>query len=170
LARRASKQVGETKLERSARSRAVSDDEAFALYAAVRMVHRGMKVTKAEIRLSAPLRSLSESDMEAILVIGEEGSCTAGHLAQTLAVVPTTGTTIVDRLVSRRLVSRRRSDRDRRSVWLSLTTAGLRALDAIRAIEMSRCRSFLAALEPPRRRQVTALLRLVGARFRAEES
>ena len=40
-------------------------------------------------------------------------------------------TRLVDRLVTRGLVARRKSSEDRRVVWVSITTAGLKALEAL---------------------------------------
>lgn len=141
---------------------AATDDEVFALYSAVRMVQRGMKMARYDHALPRLLRNLAESDLEAILVIGEQGSCTAGHLAATLGVAPTTGTTIADRLVARRLVTRRRSTQDRRSVWLGLTTPGRRALEAVRTDQMERCRLLMESLDPAQREQMINLLRLAA--------
>lgn len=143
------------------RTASASDEEVFALFATVRTLNRRIKTTQVATnqRGNPPL---SEADLEALFIIGEFGSCTAGHLARTLCVPATTATTIADRLVARKLAQRSRSDQDRRSVWLRLTRPGERVLAAAREDLLRICRTILAALDPDERKLLARLLQKIG--------
>jgi DNA-binding MarR family transcriptional regulator len=143
------------------RGTSASDEEVFALFATVRTLNRRIKTTQIATnqRGNPPL---SEADLEALFIIGEFGTCTAGHLARTLCVPATTATTIVDRLVARKLAQRERSDQDRRSVWLRLTRPGERVLAAAREDLLRICRTILAALDPDERQVLARLLQKIG--------
>ena len=142
----------------------MSDEDVFAMYTVVRAVTRRLGRARPEARKPGLLSELSETDLEAVLVLGEQGECTAGHMAGALGVPATTGTTIADRLVKRRLIARRRSEEDRRSVWLSLTDRGKELLEEARADQLEGCRQFLAALSPTQRSEMIAMLRAVAER------
>lgn len=134
------------------------------MYTVVRAVTRRLGRARPEARKPGLLSELSETDLEAVLVLGEQGECTAGHLASALGVPATTGTTIADRLVKRRLIARRRSEEDRRSVWLALTERGEELLEEARADQLEICRELLSALEPKQRSEMIAMLSAVAER------
>ncbi|HUB07477.1 MAG TPA: MarR family transcriptional regulator [Myxococcales bacterium] len=67
----------------------------------------------------------------ALRLIGREPGLSAGQLASTMQLHPSTLTGILDLLVSRKLVERRTDPGDRRRARLRLTRSGLR-LDAAR--------------------------------------
>lgn len=140
----------------------VTDDDALALFAVVRTIQRRVRMATTRSARSELLANLPEVEVEAVLVIGEQGGCTAGHMAATLQVAPTTATGIADRLVRRRLVTRRRSEEDRRSVWLHLTDKGERTLAAIRADQLGTCRQLLGTLPPDERGRLLAIFKAVG--------
>lgn len=87
-----------------------------------------------------------------------EGPCRMGPLAAaTLQSLPSM-TGIVDRLLERGLVERRRDPEDRRSVVVSLTEAGEQLLRQIKADRRHTVEQVLGHLSPEDRAQLCALL------------
>ena len=78
-----------------------------------------------------------------------------------LGIVPTTASSVVDRLVERDLVERRRPETDRRSIALSLTADGREAFGRLEAEEMVTMQVMLDALPEDERetfvRQMTRI-------------
>ncbi len=71
-----------------------------------------------------------------LLQLLRNGEVTAGQLAQRMSLSQATVTTIIDRLETRGLVRRRRSDSDRRKVFAALTESGTEILkDAPRPLQ-----------------------------------
>lgn len=71
-----------------------------------------------------------------LLQLLQNGEVTAGQLAQRMSLSQATVTTIIDRLETRGLVRRRRSDSDRRKVFAALTESGIEILkDAPRPLQ-----------------------------------
>jgi len=76
-----------------------------------------------------------------------------------LALSSTTG--LIDRLVERRLVERARSESDRRTVRVTVTTRGRRALESAIADKIRLARGMLERLEPAQREELLGLFRKV---------
>src|SRR4051794_29295938 len=66
-----------------------------------------------------------------VVLDGAAGSLRVGDLAQELRIQPSTATRLCDRLVRRRLVSRRVDPANRREVIISLTEAGGRLVSDV---------------------------------------
>jgi len=89
-------------------------------------------------RLVRTLRRHDEDDLSpttaAILfTIGREGALTAGDIARKERLAKPSVTAAVEKLAAAGLVERRTDDADRRVVWVALTAAGRRRIDARRA-------------------------------------
>ena len=69
----------------------------------------------------ARLLGVNLTDYRALSTLASTGEVAVGHLATTLGATPATTTAIVDRLESRGLVTRQRSEDDRRQVRVSVT-------------------------------------------------
>ena len=70
----------------------------------------------------------------------------ARDIASFLGIAPTTLQSVLDRLVSARLVRKRRSQSDRRALELSLTEDGVAVVEAIRRQDRANAATMLACL------------------------
>jgi DNA-binding MarR family transcriptional regulator len=80
--------------------------------------HREDKLTFAQVR--------------ALFILADREEATAGQLAKAAELNPASVTGMLDHLEREGIVTRRRSERDRRSVLVSLTESGREMLDAKR--------------------------------------
>jgi DNA-binding MarR family transcriptional regulator len=83
-------------------------------------------------------------------------------LAEELGVVPSRVVALLDGLEGKGLVERRRNPADRRNYALHLTAEGTRVITAVRDLGAAHEDDLLAALNPPQRAQLTALLQAVA--------
>lgn len=81
------------------------------------------------------------------------------RLAESAGIAPPTATRIIDGLEKAGLVNRERSDTDRRTVLVSLTSTGRRRVVRKRTELADRRRRLYENLEPDERRQSERLLR-----------
>jgi DNA-binding MarR family transcriptional regulator len=94
------------------------------------------------------------------LVVLDEADRTVGELARELRVQPSTATRLCDRLVAKRLVTRRTDPANRREVTIRLSPAGRRLVAAATA----RRRTEIAAImERVPRKQRAAIVRALHA-------
>jgi DNA-binding MarR family transcriptional regulator len=101
-------------------------------------------LTLAQYHLLQPLRSARE--------------LTVGELAESAGVAAPTATRMLDSLARDERIVRRHSDTDRRSVLVSLTPAGRRALEAAHEETEAFRRRVFERLEPEEREQAALLL------------
>jgi DNA-binding MarR family transcriptional regulator len=126
-------------------------DQTDRLQAAISGIMRALKVAEgAMLREKGALR-LTPSDVQALHYLAAHDGAMSGALAQALGVVPTTATSIADRLVRRGLVRRDRQATNRRAVALGLTEAGRVALSRLHAEERAAAAAMLQALAPEER-------------------
>src|SRR5581483_8220199 len=126
-------------------------------------------LTASRVLVAVAARSLAEHETEvslqqyrALVVLGARGSLRPVDLAEALGVDPSTATRLCDRLVDKRLISRRRQGGDRREVRLSLSDQGRRLVGDVterRRIEIER---ILAAVPGPQRQGLVAAFRDFG--------
>jgi DNA-binding MarR family transcriptional regulator len=88
-----------------------------------------------------------------------EQRMTAGALAERLSLSTGAMTNRVDRLEEAGLVTRERDPKDRRSVFVAITSAGVDVLDAAVATQADVERRILSALTHDEQRRLNALLR-----------
>ena len=84
--------------------------------------------------------------------------CRMGPLAEATMQSAASMTTIVDRLLERGLVERRRDPEDRRSVVVSLTEAGKEVLHRVKADRRHTVKRVLAQLAPEERSRLLEIL------------
>jgi DNA-binding MarR family transcriptional regulator len=123
-------------------------------------------MTASRALLAVTARSLASVDEEvtlpqyrALVVLAQRGPRRPADLAAALAVTPSTGTRMCDRLVARGLVRRERPEDDRRSVAVSLSDSGqvlVRDVTRRRRADLSR---LLGGLPTGCRRDVVDALR-----------
>ncbi|SDG76189.1 MarR family winged helix-turn-helix transcriptional regulator [Roseospirillum parvum] len=93
-------------------------------------LRRILGATEASSRALAKRTGLTTPQLIVLKVVEEKGEATAKTIAQRARVAQATATALIDRLVQRGYVVRRRGESDRRQVWVSLTEAGKAALAA----------------------------------------
>ena len=94
------------------------------------------------------------------LVVLSQADRTVGDLARELRVQPSTATRLCDRLVARRLVTRRTDPQNRREVTIRLSPTGRRLVAAVTA---RRRREIAAIMERVPRTQRAAIVRALNA-------
>jgi DNA-binding MarR family transcriptional regulator len=94
---------------------------------ALRQIQR--KTELASKRL-AQMAGLTPSQLVVMQILEERGETSAGELSKLTQLKHATITSLVDKLVARSFVKRRRAEADKRKVWLSLTETGRTGLAA----------------------------------------
>ena len=142
----------------------VSDQQLAALLAAVRSLALSLKADDLLFSGDASPR-LPETDLHALLFIGEPGLSTVGIVGSHLGLAPTMANHLVDRLSRKGLVRRVRSDENRRVFHLMLTPAGEAVRQAALAERMAHCRQMLEVLDPTERAAFIDLMTTVADRI-----
>jgi DNA-binding MarR family transcriptional regulator len=112
-------------------------------------------LTASRVLVAVAARSLAEHESEvslpqyrALVVLGSRGAQRPVDLAQALGVDPSTATRMCDRLVRKRLITRRRDVVDRRVVLLDLSAAGRRLVDRVTSQRREEIGRILEAVDP----------------------
>ncbi len=110
-------------------------------------------LTASRVLVSVAARSLAEHEHEisvpqyrALVVLGSRGPQRPVDLADALAIDPSTATRLCDRLVEKRLISRRRQGVDRREVRLELAPRGRQLVDDVSARRRQEIKRILQAV------------------------
>jgi DNA-binding MarR family transcriptional regulator len=106
---------------------------------------------------------LNKHDGSVIFFLGQDGECTMSELATKIRLTVSSATLIVDRLVERGLVSRHRSEEDRRVVRVALTDEGAALHHVIADTMMKLGRAILTVLEEREQDQLLSLFRKINA-------
>jgi DNA-binding MarR family transcriptional regulator len=107
--------------------------------------------------------ALTAAEREVVLLVGRRPGRPVSEVAQELGLAANTVSTIVSRLVARRLVVRATDPDDRRVSRLSLTPSAQEAADAARARRRRVLADALAALDPAQVDDLRAGLAALGA-------
>ncbi|MBL1420022.1 MAG: winged helix-turn-helix transcriptional regulator [Alphaproteobacteria bacterium] len=102
---------------------------------------------------------MNPPDMHALMYISQYPKCMANKLSGFLGVAPTTVSSIIDRLVKKQLITRSRTEGNRRIVQLELTFAGKTAANAIKQEQLSHCEEMLLPLNEDERAMFASLLK-----------
>jgi DNA-binding MarR family transcriptional regulator len=128
-----------------------------------------MQVIRAEIRRQRG-RDLSILQLRALAFLNRHPGVTLSAVAEHVGLTLSSMSTQITKLVQRKLVQREESPHDRRYVTLTLTTAGLTALETAR----SRARANLAIrceqLSAEERVEVMQMLQLLRSLFSSPAS
>ena len=123
-------------------------------------------MTASRALLAVSARSLAAVDEDvtlpqyrALVVLGQRGAQRPADLAAALTVTPSTATRMCDRLVTKALVVRDRSDQDRRTVTVSLSPAGQELVRVVTARRRAELRALLDPMPRERRAAVVDGLR-----------
>ena len=105
--------------------------------------------------MAVAARSLAEHESEVslpqyrtLVVLGSRGPQRIVDLAQALGVDPSTATRMCDRLVRKRLITRRRDVVDRRGVTLDLSAAGQRLVTRVAQRRRQEIARILEMVDP----------------------
>jgi DNA-binding MarR family transcriptional regulator len=137
-------------------------DRTQRLQTAITQIMRALKVAEPALQKSHGKLKLAPSDVQALLFVAGNPGAMSGTLAQSLGVVPTTATSIVDRLVRRGLVRRERPETNRRAVALTLTPAGRDAAARLAEEERAASRAMLDALAPEEHEAIVSAMERVA--------
>jgi DNA-binding MarR family transcriptional regulator len=113
---------------------------------------------------------LTPSQFVFMQLLEEGGEQTAGQLAARLGITQATATGIIHRLEELGMVRRRRGEKDRRQVWLSLTEEGRKALETAPDGIHARFLESFAALEDWEQLMLIAALERVAAMLGNEDA
>ncbi|MEO0982607.1 MAG: MarR family transcriptional regulator [Pseudomonadota bacterium] len=98
--------------------------------AALIAMRRILRVTEMQSKKLAKVAGLTPSQLLLLQFLDEPGEATAGDVAKAVKLSQATVTSLIDKLQTRGLVNRRKSERDRRRIYVVLTEAGRETLDA----------------------------------------
>ena len=99
----------------------------------------------------APSAECTREEIRALIVLSLRGETTMSDLAVALGVPMSTATHTVDKLVTKELVLRTRSEQDRRLVLVEMSEPGRKFQEASRAKHQLMARSWLVPLSPGER-------------------
>jgi len=110
--------------------------------------------------------SLSVPQFRVLTFLSRRPGAPLSSVAEHLGVARSTASATVDRLVRRKLVNRKTHPEERRSVVLTLTTAGVQHLQLVRDAASTRMAKVLAGLSAADLLQVSQGLALLGSAFK----
>ena len=105
--------------------------------------------------------NLGIAQLKSIFFIGNRGSTSLGKLAEALDVTPTNTTGIVDRLLERKLITRKASPDDRRVLLLKLTPRGEKLVNELRQKRRERMTEIFARLTDEQAEAVAQALKFM---------
>lgn len=117
---------------------------------------------------NGPHVELNMQELRVVEHIGIEGPRMMRELAEFLTVAVNTVTTIVDNLVRKELVTRQRSEEDRRVVRVELTEAGRVIYRSVADVNMRLFRSMLGALTEDEQEIFLVLFRKIARAGRSQ--
>lgn len=115
-------------------------------------------VSTAYRSLDAASTPLPLPQFRALVLLARGGPTTAGGLAESLDMIPSTGTRVCDKLVARGWVSRITRPDNRREVELSITPHGQRLVDEVLSRRAAELEQVLRRLRPASREALALLL------------
>ena len=126
-------------------------DQAKQLQTAISTIVRIQKIMEPSVQTVHGELKLAPHDIQSMRFIADHPGTMSGTVADFLGVVPTTMTSIVDRLVKRGFVLRERPENNRRAVSLRLTEEGARVFGQLETEEMESSRFMLQILPEDQR-------------------
>ncbi len=127
-------------------------------------------LTASRVLVAVAARSLADHESvvslpqyRALVVLGSRGPQRPVDLALALGVDPSTATRMCDRLVRKRLITRRRDVGDRRVVQVDLTAAGRRLLGRVTEHRRREIDRILEAVDPSERANLVRAFKTFGA-------
>ena len=116
------------------------------LHKAVTSLMRALKIAEKNVQVAHRELNFVAADIATMRYLHDHPECMLSDLAGHLDVVPTTASSIIDRLVERGFVSRQRPEANRRAIAIKLTPEGQNAFELIDAEEKATMQIMLDAL------------------------
>jgi DNA-binding MarR family transcriptional regulator len=107
---------------------------------------------------SGPLAECSREELRALVLLGSQGRTIMTDFASELGVPLSTATHAVDRLVRKGLVTRVRSEQDRRVVQVEMSPQGRAIQTVLRSQHQAAARNWLAPLSSSERGALLELM------------
>lgn len=123
------------------------------LHKAVTVLMKALKIAEKNVQVAHQELNFVAADIATLRYLTDHPDCMLSDLANHLRVVPTTASSVVDRLVERGFVSRERPETNRRSIALRMTPEGQHAFALIDAEEKQTMKIMLDALPEKDRTQ-----------------
>ncbi len=108
-------------------------------------------------------------DFQTLAFLHVHPGARASDLGEALGVVPTTTSSVIDRLVRRGFVQKSRSKTDGRAVALSLTAEGQVAVERLQEVDKRNMNMMLNALDEGERQEILRLLCKITDHIKAQE-
>lgn len=124
-----------------------------------------MRFIRREMRREGAA-GLSVPQFRALLMLNQQPGASLSEVATHLGVTRPTASTIIERLVQQKLITREVDPTERRRVVLTLTAEGARRLERSRAHTHERVTQVLSQLSAAEQAQIAAALPLLGRVFR----
>lgn len=147
-----------------ARLAAASSDTEETLRA-VRRIARALALSSRDL---ARQHDLTATQLLCLRSLKEQEALSAGALAKALSLSPQTATGLIDRLEARELVTRGRSNSDRRCVLVSLSEAGRAVIEATGPMLQDRFIARFDALASDQRRSLRDALETIVTLLEAD--
>jgi len=119
-------------------------------------------VALAARSIAAASEEITLLQFRTLVVLQSRGPQRPGDLAETLAISPSTGTRLCDRLVTKGFISRIHGEVDRRSVTLDLTPSGRSLVDDVFAWRRAEIVRIVERIPVRRRHALVTALCLFG--------
>ena len=87
-----------------------------------------LRATEANSKKLMQETGLTPSQLIFLQILDSEQETTAGHVASRMGITQATTTALLQKLETAGMIQRRRGEKDRRQVWLSLTEKGRKVL------------------------------------------
>ena len=123
-------------------------NETEQLHEAVTTIMRALKIAETNLQVAHRELNFVPADIQSLRYVARHPGCKLADLAQHLGVVPTTASSIIDRLVERAFVTRERPETNRRTIALRLTERGAQAQARLEQEELATMQMMLDALAP----------------------
>lgn len=124
------------------------DDDAHRLQTAIATILRVQKIMEPSLQTTHGELKLAPADIQTMRYVAEHPGTMASRIAGFLGVVPTTMSSIVDRLVNRGFLQRSPIEGNRRAIALDLTEVGIETFRQIDSEELGSSRLMLGFLPP----------------------
>ncbi|MEM6626387.1 MAG: MarR family transcriptional regulator [Pseudomonadota bacterium] len=133
---------------------------------ALRQIQR--KTEQASKRLASTAH-LTPSQLLVMQILSERGETSAGEISKLTQLKHATITSLVDKLVARGLMARRRSESDRRRVWLTLLPEGEKEITSAPDLLQDTFQSRFETLPDWHQSMLVSALERVAALLDAED-
>ena len=131
------------------------------LHHAVTTILRALKIAETNVQVAHRELAFVPADIQTLRYVSRHQGCKLSDLADHLGVVPTTASSVGDRLVERGFLRRDRPETNRRAIALALTEAGQIAFARLESEELDTMKTMLDALpEADRAPFVTSMTRI----------